>query len=362
MRIYAAAFYQSRKVQAENGGTAYARAAALARPDWCLESYHYITENPDIINTVKKDNRKIFLDSGAFSMFTLGKQVDLRKYAEFIYRNRNTLDVISNLDAIGSKDASPEQAEETARKSYENLKQLEAWLKPQNIVVHPVHHVRDPDHWLEKYLEEGYDYIFIGGMVPETSVYLDQRLDDLWKNYLQNPDKTARVKVHGFGLTTEKLMFKYPWFSVDSTSWVMTAMFGSVLMDLTHHGIQRIVKIDFSEKSSKQNNDNSWHYYRLKPWEKEIIDLKLEEEEAKRIKHPEEEAKMEEVLGFKQGYNVKSLAESYGWRDHWNINYFNRAQSRAVEKSLVDQVTIPWTKHEAEREQDSQAGRRDQGF
>ena len=37
-----------------------------------------------------------------------------------------------------------------------------------------------------------------------------------------------RVKVHGFGLTSLSLMLRFPWFSVDSTSWVVTGRMGSI--------------------------------------------------------------------------------------------------------------------------------------
>ena len=58
--------------------------------------------------------------------------------------------------------------------------------------VLPVHHVRDNNNWLQRYIEEGYDYICLGGMVPETPQYLKEWLDHVWHNYLTNADGTRR--------------------------------------------------------------------------------------------------------------------------------------------------------------------------
>jgi hypothetical protein len=167
--------------------------------------------------------------------------------------------------------------------------------------------------------------------VPETPPHLRKWLDHVWDKYLTNPDGTPRVKVHGFGLTTLDLMYRYPWYSVDSTSWVKIGMFGAIYLDIKQlNGSIRDYKIDFSSKSQKLKDINSWHFTSLTKMQQHKVLQRLEELEAERIKFPQQEAEMAEALGFKQGYNVRSLAESYGWRDHFNINYFRRAQGRAV--------------------------------
>ena len=340
MRIYIAAFYQTRKAQAV-AGTAFAKAAALADPAHNLESFHYLDKLKKIPDLIRKNKKKIFLDSGAFSMFTQGVEVDLKEYARYIYRNRDIIEIASNLDAIGKLGASKAEAEETAQHSYDNQKKLEGWLKPQGLTVQPVHHVRDPDHWLQRYIDEGYDYIFLGGMVPETTPHLRAWLDHVWGNYLTNKDGTPKVKVHGFGLTTTELMFRYPWYSVDSTSWVMTAMFGACYLDIRMlDGTVKDFKVDFSSRSRKQEDIDSWHYKRLDEFTQGGVTRRLNELEAVRIKNPEVEASLEAATGFKQGYNITALAESYGWRDNLNIDFFRRVQERRVDKFINPQLGL----------------------
>jgi hypothetical protein len=53
-------------------------------------------------------------------------------------------------------------------------------------------------------------------------------LDILWENHLTDEKGMPKIKVHGFGLTSLPLMLRYPWYSVDSTSWVITGRLGSI--------------------------------------------------------------------------------------------------------------------------------------
>ncbi|KKM63659.1 hypothetical protein LCGC14_1509190, partial [marine sediment metagenome] len=38
------------------------------------------------------------------------------------------------------------------------------------------------------------------------------------------------VKFHGFGVTSVRILLEYPWYSVDSASWVMFSRYGTVLV------------------------------------------------------------------------------------------------------------------------------------
>jgi hypothetical protein len=321
MKIYTAGFYQR-----TTSATGHSRAAAMANPPHILESFHYIGSNPKWAKMIRADKRTVFLDSGAFSMFTQGIKVDLNRYARFVLGNRDIFHAVSNLDVIGKGNE---------LESYKRQKQLETLLGKD--IVYPVHHARDQDKWLERYLAEGYDYIFLGGMVPETTNYLYIWLDRMFDKYLTNDDGTAKVKVHGFGLTTQELMFRYPWYSVDSTRWVMASMFGTILLDMPQpDGTITDYIVDMSTRSPRKENLDSWHYSTMTPEFQKQINARLEELEAVRCKSADEPM-LEEQMGFRQGYNPKALSESYGWRDHFNINYMVRAEHRATQTFINNQ-------------------------
>lgn len=301
MKVYMAGFYS-----AHGAGTPNAMISGISDPKFVLESYHYMDNRK--AEAIRKLKKTIFLDSGAFSMFTQGVEVDLKAYAKYIEENADIIHVASNLDVIGRGN---EQG------SWDNQKELEGY----GAVICPVHHARDADYWLEKYLAEGYDYIFLGGMVPETTQYLREWLDHVWGKFLTNPDGSAKVKVHGFGLTVLSLMLRYPWYSVDSTSWVMTSRYGSVYLDFPDG---KRIKVDFSDQSTKQREVNSWHYKVMRPDEQKIIRDRLAQLELTRAKNPEVEKLVFEATGMVQGYTPEALAAMYGWRDHLNIDFFNR--------------------------------------
>lgn len=320
MRIYAAGFFGASGVRSIN-----ANISKMSGPDWVLESYYYLTGKG--VEEIREAGGSIFLDSGAFTMFTKGVEIDLKDYAQFIKENSDIFHVASSIDVIGRG---------KEQESYDNFRRLLDY----GAKVQPVHHARDKDDWLGRYLDEGHDYIFLGGMVAESTNYLRDWLDHVWEKYLTNPDGTAKVKVHGFGLTTLDLMFRYPWYSVDSTSWVMTSRYGSTYLDLP----QRTFKVDFSSQSNKRFDDGGWHYVTLKPTEKKVVDDRLAELEELRKRaanyNPEVEQWLEDRTGIKQGYYPEALGELYGWRDHFNINFFNRMQHKGTDRFIRPQMGL----------------------
>ena len=61
-----------------------------------------------------------------------------------------------------------------------------------------------------------------------------------------------------------------------------------------------------------------------------MVIQRLEQLEAIRVKDPEFEAEWQHQFGYQPGYNPTALARSHGWRNHFNIHYFERIQSRRV--------------------------------
>ena len=158
--------------------------------------------------------QNFFLDSGAFTAFTKKVTIKIEDYAAFIHAHAPHITVASSLDAIGN-----------AAQSYANYKEL----KNLGCQVIPVFHCREDTRWLVKYLDEGCPYLALGGMVPESKRWVAKWLEDLWASYLTHPDGSARVAVHGFGMTILDFMRAYPWYSCDSSSWTYGARYGYVL-------------------------------------------------------------------------------------------------------------------------------------
>ena len=213
MRLYIAGLYTSHFGVSGNlfRSTPYPAQLLREQVSHYLESYHYIHKGKYAAN-IRRDGIKVFLDSGAFSAFSLGVSVDIEKYAEFVRGNQDIIEMASVLDAIGDPEG-----------TYHNQKKLEKL----GVEVLPCFHFGEPLDLCEYYVQN-YPYITLGGMVPIPNAKLEPWLDEVWDKILTDKDGYARCKVHGFGMTSRPLMLKYPWYSVDSSSWVQVALNGSI--------------------------------------------------------------------------------------------------------------------------------------
>lgn len=231
MRLYNAGIYTSNfnrmgKVYAKLDDTEkYMRNTV----QFFLESYHYI-HRESAVKKIRAEGVKVFLDSGAFSAFTQGIEIDIAEYCDYIHKNADIIDLASVLDAIGDPEGTWRNQEEMERRGTKPL---------------PCFHYGEPTEILDYYVSK-YPYITIGGMVPISTPQLKIWLDRIWEEHLTNADGTPKVKVHGFGLTSLPLMMRYPWYSVDSSTWVQWAANGMILIPT------RTGQLDVSNKSSRR--------------------------------------------------------------------------------------------------------------
>lgn len=222
-----------------------------------LESYHYVGSQK-YVDQMRADNAQVFLDSGAFSAFTLGVSIDLPTYCDYIKRNMDIWRVedgvvmVSVLDGIGD----PLQ-------TYRNQLHMEALgAKPL-----PCFHAGEDERYLEHYVQN-YEYITLGGMVGSSTKQLCIWLDRMWDKYLTDGSGRPRLKVHGFGITAIPIMERYPWYSVDSSSWIQSAAFGSIVTP--EFGL-----LSVSEKSPARH-DAGQHVGNLTPLEQDYVLQMLE--------------------------------------------------------------------------------------
>lgn len=223
-----------------------------------LESYHYVGAQR-FVDQMRADNAKVFLDSGAFSAYTLGVEIDLPTYCDYINRNRDIWRVedgvvmASVLDGIGDP-----------LKTFQNQKHME-YLGAKPL---PCFHAGEDERYLEYYVQN-YEYITLGGMVGSSTKQLCIWLDRMWDRYLTDGSGRPRLKVHGFGITAIPIMERYPWYSVDSSSWIQSAAFGSIITP--KHGPMSV-----SEKSPSRH-DAGQHVTTLTPIEQDYVLRMLED-------------------------------------------------------------------------------------
>lgn len=155
---------------------------------------------------------KIFLDSGAFSAYTRGININIEDYINFIKKHKEYISLYAVLDVVGD-----------AESTLQNQRIMEkAGLKPI-----PCFHLGEPLSYLEKYVHE-YEYVAIGGMakIPSES-QLILFLDDCF-DIICDKKSMPKIKVHAFGVTRTPILTKYPFYSADSSSWLLTAAVGGI--------------------------------------------------------------------------------------------------------------------------------------
>ena len=160
----------------------------------------------------------MMVDSGAFSAWSIGKPVILSEYIEFCkdfiakWSGKLTNIYIVGLDVIPGergRQPTPKECEDSARQGWENsLEMVKAGLTPI-----PIFHRGENFKWLDL-MASRFEYI---GIAPKVDVSVKVKME--WLKRVFSVIK-ANNKTHGFAVTSKRLMEEFPWFSVDSSSWL----------------------------------------------------------------------------------------------------------------------------------------------
>ena len=255
----------------------------------------------------------IFLDSGAYSAFTQKKPIQIDDYIAFIRENEESITQYASLDVINDGPA-----------SYKNY----MYMKNKGLNPIPVYHAETDVRYLKRYLKYS-DYIAIGAISKMSTKARVENLDHIWNDYLTDDEGFPLVKTHGFGLTTTMLMFRYPWFSVDSSTWLMTSRRGIIILPRFKNDEPQFFavprRIEISTKSSYLSDADA-HFTTLTGIEQRKI-----REYARSLGFEIGESLWEED---EEQIIVEGLCNSYKLRDRFNMHYFI-----GLEKSIPD---YPW--------------------
>lgn len=206
---------------------------------------------------------KLFIDSGAYTAFTKGRVVDVDEYIFYINSISSMLHCFAQVDHITGKG---ETKEDTARLSWENFLYMRHRVSEPHKLV-PIFHQGEDLKWLQNMVEYSddigkLDYIGFGAMVgtgvnrEDKCLFFDRAFSIIEKS--SNPN----IRVHAMGMTSLPLLECYPFYSADSTSWIMQAATGSIF---TPWGL-----IDVSDKAryDKSNALNTAPSFvlKLKNW------------------------------------------------------------------------------------------------
>lgn len=159
----------------------------------------------------------VALDSGAFSIDS-GKASNLtiEEYAEYLKRSGDRYSMRFTFDKIMD-----------GKRSYQNW----LWLRKQGLDVVPVYHIGTPEKYLVRYLKQT-DFISTGGVAAMHRNLLHKDMRYIWEKYLTDKKGQPLCKVHGLGITSARIMYAFPWYSVDSTSALLLGANGKAYLPL----------------------------------------------------------------------------------------------------------------------------------
>ena len=200
-----------------------------------LEWAEYLYQHPECPT-------KLVVDSGAYSMWSRGKEFDMDKYIDFLNSNHviETCFWAAEADVIPGRmgfDPTEEERAAAPEQSWENFLYMIDRVKiPKKIV--PIFHMGEDFKHLKRMLSYRYqDNTFIKfiGISPRNDVHVNEKAkwyEETWRIIYEECAKLGREipLTHNFGMTTLSLMEQYPSYTSDSTSWLRSGSFGNIMI------------------------------------------------------------------------------------------------------------------------------------
>lgn len=243
-----------------------------------LISYHYTSSRLDKFYITERplDSKieKLIMDSGAFSAWNQNIQIDFDSYVNYCLKHEDRLDYIVNLDVIpaipGQKIITQKEIEQSASLGYKNARKMLAAGIPREKLIH-VFHQNENFKWLKRMVRD-FPYIGLSPANDTTTAQKKQWLDQCMP-YVTDQDGFPIVKFHGFAVTAHILIVRYPWFSVDSSTWCQEAGRGMVYIPPYKDGKYSYdvppirLRIGFNSLIER----DKIHFFNRSPLQKEII-------------------------------------------------------------------------------------------
>lgn len=258
------------------------------------------------------------LDSGAFSAWNRGAVINLQDYIAFCLDNHEMVDYIINLDVIPSspfKKVIKGDRKDSTHQGWNNYRtMLNAGISKDKL-IHVFHQGEDMK-WLKRMIKQ-IPYIGLSPANDKTTkqkrLWLDQCM-----NYIIDDQGNPVVKFHGFAVTTLKLVFRYPWTSVDSSSWQLRGG-GYGLIDVPENPKTLFKKEDYYIRSIPIGKGVKGYGKDIQLTPLFFVD-KISQCDATFLKSPIYKKNLESFLN-QYGFTLEELQNDSRLRAAWNAIY-----------------------------------------
>lgn len=190
-------------------------------PRNALISYHYLQK----FDVSKLAGLRLIGDSGAFSAKTQGVTIDIAALCDWSLKWNDYLAWTAALDVIGDPIG-----------THKN------WLamKGRGVNAVPTVHFPAKPQEIDDYAKDGVTFMGLGGQVGGNPKALLRWVVSIMRYARDNhPD----MRFHGWG-ATGALSLKLPYYSVDSTSWASSFMYGRVELRDPRNGKNHKINLD----------------------------------------------------------------------------------------------------------------------
>lgn len=259
----------------------------------------------------KEHDFKLFVDSGAYSAHTKGAELDVDEYISYINKNEGIFDVVAQVDKIPGefkKHKTLEQLKSAPEESWQNYLYMRERVIDADKLL-PIFHQGEDFKHLQRMLEAKFDgkHIPYIGISPANDLLTSHKakwLETVFR--IIRDSSNPQVKTHAFGMTTKNLLEKYPFYSADSTTWLMQGIFGSIQTPVGNFLV-----------SDRQKDKPDYYLNQPKP----VLDklYKLVEERGFNMKD------LEEGLPYRAGWNAIDWKI---WADNYKYKGTNKYQKR----------------------------------
>ena len=204
----------------------------------CDDWVKYKREHPEC-------KSKLFIDSGAFTAHTKGKEVDVDDYIQYINSIDDQVTTFAQVDhipGVWGKPKTPEQLAEAPKLSWENYLYMVDKVKSAKKLQPIFHQGEDFKYLIQmvnyKYDENVLDKSIVGQPIDYIGLSCNKELSTTeWVDWFTkcfkiiHESSNPNVKTHAFGMTSLKVLEQFPFTSADSTSWIRSASFGNVILN-----------------------------------------------------------------------------------------------------------------------------------
>ena len=194
--------------------------------DWC----QYLRTHPEC-------KSKLFIDSGAFTAHTKGKQVDVDEYINFINSIDDCIHIFAQVDCIPGTFGKPRTEEENRiapQKSWENYLYMVDKVKSPDKLL-PIFHQGEDFKWLKNMLEyrhpDGHSIKYIGISYAKDMPISIARSWLVKCFEIVKSSSNPNVCSHCFGSASRNTLENFPFTSSDSTTWIQVASKGSIIIN-----------------------------------------------------------------------------------------------------------------------------------